>query len=305
VILMTGAPTMETAVAAVEHGAFRYLVKPVDLKVLREAVLRATRFRALALLKRQALEIVAAEGMQLGDRASLEARFANAIETLWMAYQPIISWHDRRVFGYEALVRNQEPLLMRPDSLIAAAERLGRIRDLGRIIRGHVAAAAIDAPAGITIFTNLHARDLEDDALSDPASPLSSVADRVVLEITERASLADVKNVAARVTALRKAGFRIAIDDLGAGYAGLTSFAILEPEVVKLDLSLVRDVNSQATKQSVIRSMVSLCRDLGMSVVCEGVETAAELSTLTAIGCDLHQGFLFAKPGRGFPDAHF
>jgi EAL domain-containing protein (putative c-di-GMP-specific phosphodiesterase class I) len=96
-------------------------------------------------------------------------------------------------------------------------------------------------------------------------------------------------------------GFRIAVDDLGAGYAGLTSFALLEPEIVKLDMSLVRAVHRSQTKQKVIRSMASLCRDMGMLVVAEGVETVEERDTLLDLGCDLLQGFLLARPGKPFP----
>jgi EAL domain-containing protein (putative c-di-GMP-specific phosphodiesterase class I) len=92
---------------------------------------------------------------------------------------------------------------------------------------------------------------------------------------------------------------------MGAGYAGLTSFALLEPEVVKLDMSLVRDVHQSPTKQKVIRSMTSLCKELGMLVVAEGVETPAERDMLIELDCDLLQGFLFARPGRPFPEVQW
>ena len=94
---------------------------------------------------------------------------------------------------------------------------------------------------------------------------------------------------------------RIAIDDLGAGYAGLTSYTALEPDIVKLDMSLVRDVDRDRKKEAVVRSMTSLCKDLGMLVVAEGVETVGERDALVEIGCDLLQGYLLAKPGRPFP----
>jgi EAL domain-containing protein (putative c-di-GMP-specific phosphodiesterase class I) len=97
-------------------------------------------------------------------------------------------------------------------------------------------------------------------------------------------------------------GYRIAVDDLGAGYAGLTSFTLLEPEIVKLDMSLVRDVHQNSTKQKVIRSMTALSQDMGMTVVAEGVETVAERDALLDLDCDLLQGFLFAKPGPAFPE---
>ena len=118
--------------------------------------------------------------------------------------------------------------------------------------------------------------------------------------MTERASLYDVMNVAASVGRLKSLGYQIAIDDLGAGYAGLTSFAQLSPDVAKLDMSLVRGVDTDSRRQSIVRSMKSLCDELGVRVVAEGVETAAERDTLVELGCDLLQGYLFARPERGF-----
>jgi EAL domain-containing protein (putative c-di-GMP-specific phosphodiesterase class I) len=96
-------------------------------------------------------------------------------------------------------------------------------------------------------------------------------------------------------------GYSIAVDDLGAGYAGLTSFALLEPEIVKLDMTLVRDVHLNSTKQKLVRSMTQLAHDMGMMVVGEGVETVEERDAIVHLGCDLLQGFLFAKPSVAFP----
>jgi EAL domain-containing protein (putative c-di-GMP-specific phosphodiesterase class I) len=152
------------------------------------------------------------------------------------------------------------------------------------------------------LFINLHARDLADENLSSPSSALASIASRVVLEITERASLDDVKDVRSTVTRLREIGFRIAIDDLGAGYAGLTSFAQLEPEFVKLDMTLVRDVHLNAIKQKLVRSMATLCKDMGITVVAEGIEIPEERDSIVELGCDLLQGYLLARPGRSFPE---
>src|SRR5207302_9679534 len=137
---------------------------------------------------------------------------------------------------------------------------------------------------------NLHAQGLEDDARYDPSEPLHAVADRVVFEITERASLETLKDLPARISALRRRGFRIAVDDLGAGYAGLTSFALLEPEFVKLDMSLIRDVHKEPTKRKLIASMLSLCRDLHIQTVAEGIETVEERDALAELGCELLQG---------------
>ncbi|MGH7439070.1 MAG: EAL domain-containing protein, partial [Polyangiaceae bacterium] len=98
----------------------------------------------------------------------------------------------------------------------------------------------------------------------------------MVLEVTERASLHNTNNVVSAVARLKELGFQIAIDDLGAGYAGLASFTQLEPEVAKLDMSLVRGIDGDARRRSVVRSMKTLCDELEIAVVAEGVETTAE-----------------------------
>ena len=98
-----------------------------------------------------------------------------------------------------------------------------------------------------------------------------------------------------------KLGFWLAVDDLGAGYAGLSSFSIVEPDFVKLDMSLIRGVDSSSRKRSIVRLMIALCeRDLAMTVVREGVETLSEYTVLAALGCDLAQGYLFARPSPNF-----
>ena len=117
-----------------------------------------------------------------------------------------------------------------PGAILAiCAERLGRLHELGQQIRATTAAAIPGADPSAMFFVNLHPNDLTDDKLLSPRSPLSAVADRVVLEITERAALDGVKDAREKIVALRNMGFKIAIDDLGAGYAGLTSFVTLEP----------------------------------------------------------------------------
>jgi EAL domain-containing protein (putative c-di-GMP-specific phosphodiesterase class I) len=209
------------------------------------------------------------------------------------------------VFAHEALVRNEEPTLRNPGDLFDAAERLNRLRDLGRAIRAHVARTMTEYPDVGNVFVNVHTADLDDETLFDPSSPLSQQAGRVVLEITERAALDRVRDLTNRMASLRKLGFRIAVDDLGAGYAGLTSFAQLEPDVVKVDMSLIRNVDSSATKRKVVGTVIALCRDLGITLIAEGIETERERETLIALGGDLCQGYLFARPGRPFPVVAF
>lgn len=236
-----------------------------------------------------------------GADPALARAFKRAVDGLFMVFQPIVSWKDREIVAYEALVRTCEPELARPDLLFSAAERLDMIIPLGRRIRRGVAQLVGNAPDHVSLFVNVHGGELADPELYDAESPLSRVADRVVLEITERWSLERFHDVGERIRALRELGFRVAVDDLGAGYAGLTSFARLRPEVVKLDMSLIRGVHEDPTRQHLIRSLNGACRDLGIRVVAEGVETREERDTLIALGSDLLQGYLFSKPARAFP----
>lgn len=304
VVLVTGAPAVDTAAQAVEYGALRYLVKPVDEALLLQTVERAVRLNRMARIRREALAQLGGPVMPPGDRAALEASFERALGALWVAVQPIVSLSARRVVAYEALVRSDEPTFPNPGVLLDAAERLGRLGDIGRAVRD--AAVAVAQRIGeAELFVNLHATDLLDESLYRSDAGLARVARRVVLEITERAALDGIRDLRARVAALRAIGYRIALDDLGAGYSGLSSFAQLEPEVVKLDMSLVREVDCQPVKRKLVESMTRLCQDMGLRVVAEGVETGEERDALLACGCDLMQGFYFAKPAREVPTVAF
>ena len=299
VVLMTGAPDVATATHAVEFGALRYLSKPIDPELLAKVIAQAVPLCRLARLKRQALHLVGNVSKFVGDRAGLEVRFGNALDTLWMAYQPIVSPARKCVYAYEALVRNCEPTLASPVALFSAAERLGRLHELGRSIRASVADAA--SGTRCKLFMNLHTHDFNDAELFSLESALSRFASQIVLEVTERQSLDEIPAVQTHVKTLRQMGYQIAVDDLGAGYAGLTTLAQLQPEVVKIDMSLVRGVDREPTKRMLIGMMLNAARDMNMAVVSEGVETAVERDTLLELGGDLLQGYLFARPDRPFP----
>ncbi len=305
VVLITGTPTMETALKAIEHGALRYITKPVSLREVVKVAADAGRLYRVALAKREAITLAGGVDRLVGDRAGLVASFGRALDSLHVAYQPIVSWSKKSVFGYEALLRSREPTLPHPGAVLDAAERLGRVHDLGRVMRAKTIEPLDRLADDVLLFVNLHPSDLLDDHLFARTGALTPFAKRIVLEITERASLDGVSEVQTRVSVLRELGFRIAIDDLGAGYAGLASFALFEPEIVKLDMALVRNLHREPTKQKLVRTMVTTCQDLGMLVTAEGIETREELDELERIGCDLMQGYLFAKPGAAFPVPSF
>jgi EAL domain-containing protein (putative c-di-GMP-specific phosphodiesterase class I)/ActR/RegA family two-component response regulator len=299
-ILMTGKPTMESTISAIEHGAFRYLLKPVAIDTLDELMVRAVRLRRLGALKRGALECSKGDNPFVAEKQALSARFDRALERLWVAYQPIVSWRDRKVVGYEALLRSDEEALANPMAFLDAAERLNRLHDIGRALRARVAGDLGQLRSDVKVFVNLHAEDLKDDMLFDPGSALVGAAHRIVLEVTERASLEGITDLGDRIRRLKEFGFRIAIDDLGAGYAGLSSFTQLDPRVVKLDMSLIRGIDVHPQKRCIVNAMRKLCEELGIMVIAEGIETAGERDALVQMGCDLFQGYLFGRPQRGF-----
>jgi EAL domain-containing protein (putative c-di-GMP-specific phosphodiesterase class I) len=240
------------------------------------------------------------------ELAELEVKFERCVATVNMHYQPIVwavPWMEKQpsIYGYEALLRTDDRALPHPGAILDAAERLERVTKLGRLLRTRVAQCWADAPAerGVA-FVNLHANDLFDRTITSPFSPLTKVADRIVLEITERNSLEGLADVRYRVAELRDLGFRIAIDDLGGGHARMSHFTPLDTDFVKLDMSLVRDIEAHPVKQRLVESITQLCRENDTKVIGEGVETQAEAETLIRLGCDLLQGYLIARPALPF-----
>ena len=233
----------------------------------------------------------------------LEAKLERCLQQLAMQFQPIVHAKTRARFGYEALLRSSDKSLPHPGAILDAAERLERIPVLGRAVRAQTAKVFGAAPAerGV-VFVNLHLLDLFDKQLTSPFSPLARVASRVVLEITERTSLEGQADLRYRVAELRELGFRIAIDDLGGGHARMGTFTPLDTDFVKLDMSLVRDLDKQPLKQKLVRSVIELCRAQGIDVIGEGVETEAEAKVLVELECDYLQGYLIAKPAPPFAD---
>lgn len=302
VLLMTGDPSLDGAVRAIDYGAVSYITKPfASTEALAAAVARAARRHGVVRMRRRAESFQRALYGQSPDTdaLALEQRFMRGLGQSWMAFQPILDLSAKRIFAYEALLRTDEESMRRTDIFIATAERLDKVHLLGRTVRAAVARAAADAPADALLFVNVHGLELTDEELFSDEHGLAPIAQRVVLEITERTGL-DPAAGPTRVAMLRRLGYRIAVDDLGAGYAALGALATLEPDIVKLDMSLVRDIDRHPVKQRVVAAIANLCRELGSRVVAEGVETESENRACIDAGVDLLQGYFYAKPARGF-----
>jgi len=296
VIFVTAAPAVETAMKAIEYGALRYLTKPVQPKALRQVVDYGIVVHRMTKAKREALKLVSGAMGMAGDRAGLETTFGRAKDGIVLHYHPIVAYSTRAIHGWEVLVRTREPSLARPLELFEAAERLGRAQELGRAIRGAVALTCTQLKQNELMYVNLHPRDLDDPSLYSGQEPLAKFAHRVVLEVSERSSLDMIKDARKRIANLREIGYRIAMDDMGAGHAGLATFAQLEPDVVKIDMALVRGSDREPLRRKLIRSISELCGDLKMPVIVEGIETNAERDAVLSASCDLLQGYLFGKP---------
>jgi EAL domain-containing protein (putative c-di-GMP-specific phosphodiesterase class I)/CheY-like chemotaxis protein len=305
IVLMTGDPGLDSALAAIELGILEYLPKPIDPPKLRETVQHAITLRKFARVREEAANVIRSDIPPSSKEEQLKLAFDRAMATLFVAFQPIVDAKQKTTFGFEALLRTREAALPTPPAVVDAAIRLGRAQELARRVRTKAVEELRHAPPDVLLFLNVLPRDLDDPMLYDPHSPLADMAPRIVLELTERSDLAEVKDSLGRIARLREMGYRIAVDDLGAGYAGLSSFAALEPEYTKFDMSLIRGIDTSAVKRRIVGSMVTLCRDLGCRVVAEGVETAEERAVLDELGCDLMQGYFFAKPAHPFPDVRW
>ena len=279
---------MASATEAVEYGAFQYLIKRVESDCLDE-VDRAAAIGRMARVKREYVEEYGSSTFRVGDKAGITATLERALRSLWVAYQPIVQAKDGAPFAHEALMRSDELDLPNPQAVLKAAERVDRLRDFGR----HDAASDRSRPAATqdsVLLLNLHPADLCDDALYEAASPLTPFATpRVRAEITERASLEHIGNLRDRVARLRALGFRIALDDLGAGYAGLNQLHPAGTRIRQTRHGTHSRTLTSYTKRKIVRSMVELCHDMGKSIIAEGVEVPEEKQALVDLQCDFRK----------------
>ncbi|MFI5306848.1 MAG: response regulator [Polyangiales bacterium] len=302
VVMMTGAPSVESAAIAIRGRVREYLSKPIPPDELVRAVRSAIEGGKITRLRNKLLAARCGGDEFVRDVPGTEQSFARALQKIRVVYQPIVRSVDDSVYGFEALLRCDEPTLASPLRLLAAAEVLGRVVELGQAVRASVAATMIEHHDRVeAIFVNLHPSELRADVLVRSVDPLLPLARRVVLEVTERASIEGGAKLDDELFRIRELGYRIAVDDLGEGYAGLTSLVTLRPDIAKIDMSLVRDIERSPLKQDIVAALVDMARRAEIIVVAEGVETLAERDVLAQLGCDLLQGYFYAKPGPPFP----
>jgi EAL domain-containing protein (putative c-di-GMP-specific phosphodiesterase class I)/GGDEF domain-containing protein len=213
---------------------------------------------------------------------------------VYVEYHPIVVASTREIFGYEALARGQMRTLRSPEVMFDVAAEADLIWELSRLCRAR-ALEGMDtrlAP-GQLLFLNVDPHDF-----TDPAFNEKEVSDpsRIVIEITERTAIKDYPKFRERLKAFRALGYRFAVDDAGSGYAGLGSIANLEPDFIKLDISLINAIDTNFIKQNLVQTMVRFADDHNAMVIAEGVERAEEFKTVQELGVHLVQGFFLHRP---------
>jgi EAL domain-containing protein (putative c-di-GMP-specific phosphodiesterase class I) len=214
------------------------------------------------------------------------------------AYQPIVNFRERKIYAHEALVRG-------PNGE-SAYSVLSRVNDENRYrfdqacrVRAIQGAAALNMKELLSINFLPNAVYRPEACIRstfDAAREYKFPIEQIIFEVTEGEQIEDRPHLVNIFREYRRFGFRTAIDDFGAGYAGLNLLAEYQPDIVKIDMDLVRDIDTSAPKQAIVKGVVAICAALNVRVLAEGIETRAERDFLSAAGIDLMQGYFFCKP---------
>ncbi|MBI4410846.1 MAG: EAL domain-containing protein [Gemmatimonadetes bacterium] len=243
----------------------------------------------------------AARGAEQWERArkvtDLKATLREGL--VFIEYFPIIVTGTEAIYGYEALARGTRRELRSPEVLFDVAEEANLIWELGRLLRVRAVQGILhELGPDQHLFLNVDPRDFDDPSFRNMSAQDLGIEDpsRIVLEITERTAIKDYPRFQEYLAAFRERGFRFAVDDAGSGYAGLGSIANLAPDYIKLDISLISNIDSNFLKQNLVETMVKFAEAQNALVIAEGVERREEFETIRQLGVHLAQGFLFHRP---------
>jgi EAL domain-containing protein (putative c-di-GMP-specific phosphodiesterase class I) len=262
----------------------------------REPVLQEQDARVMRLLAAMLSRRLEGERGRDRDQRSMATRLdaALALGDPAIVFQPIVSLSSRASIGYEGLARFAAEPARPVDAWFKDATRLGRGFELEIAALQRALAASVPLDRSAFISVNLSPTTLADDRLT------LALADRdlsaVVFEITEHVEVDDYPALRSAIAGWRCRGVRLAIDDAGAGYASLRHVLSLAPEFVKLDLSLVRDIDTDLARQAMATALVAFAAKSATTVIAEGIETQAELTTLISLGVTIGQGYFMGRP---------
>ena len=269
----------------------RVLHKPFDGDDLRAAV------QASFDMRKRVAEQYSAAVSKDHAKEELQLRDCFANDLLQLALQPILTASERRIVAFEALLRSRHPALSSPCSILQASERQGQLGLLGAAVAQRAEQWLRRLPPNVKLFVNLHPTELGDpDGLTSRLGILAPQAGRVVLEITERSEVMNVEAWEESTNRLCEMGFSLAVDDLGAGYSSLSVLAALKPQFIKIDMSIIRGVDRDRHKRSLVELLCRFGEATCAQVIAEGIETEAEADAVSAVGVHLVQGYLYGRP---------
>jgi EAL domain-containing protein (putative c-di-GMP-specific phosphodiesterase class I) len=238
------------------------------------------------------------------DRRARRRAFVDLIlaEEVSVLYEPIVNTTTREIAGYEALVRGPwEGPLHSPAALFGMAEETGLVFELDCLCRRAALRGAKGLPPGKLLFlnclpTSIHDPAFRGDVMRQTLEELRLRPSDVVFEISEKESIDNFSIFREMRDRHAELGFRIALDDTGVAYGSLEAIMELAPDFIKVDLSLVRGIDTDPPRQELLRSLHAVAVKLGAQIIAEGIETSEELAALHAIGVPLGQGYLFGRP---------
>jgi EAL domain-containing protein (putative c-di-GMP-specific phosphodiesterase class I) len=241
---------------------------------------------------------------ELQSRCDLqEVLLADQLSTV---FQPVVNLRDRTVIGYEALSRGPAgSVYQMPRRLFEMAERADLVFELDRKCRRRALASANTLPPSALLFVNVYPSAMYDPEFQGAALVRLVEAqglspNRVVLEITEKAAIENYEVFADALGELKRLGFSIAVDDVGAGYSGLEKIAHLHPQYLKFDRELIKDIDSSYIRREMTRALKSFADSIKSEIIAEGIERQEELETLVELGVGYGQGFLLGRPAGSF-----
>ena len=273
--------------------------------ILRDPTTRIERSIQRALKKAREVSGQEIENEMIRQHVALQKIITqNAILIL---FQPIVYLENLKVLGYEALSRGPEDSgFGGTELLFTFAESTNMLLELERLCRKNALRAAQSLNIAHKLFLNSSAKALQDkdfsaDQLAEYVTELGLKQDGIVLEITERVAIQEWESFKKVLRQFRDHGFQIAIDDMGAGYSSLQAIAELEPDYLKFDISLVRNIHENLIKKGLLETLVGLSSKIKASIIAEGVEDKEEYEVLKSLGVQLGQGYYFASPSIQLP----
>ncbi len=230
---------------------------------------------------------------------------------IYPVYQPIVSLENGRIIGYEALSRiDSTDCEMNIQQLFETAANYGITWELEKICRKKALKQAVRKPEKTFLFVNVNPNIIHDTTFrkgftENILNKQKLLPEEIIFEITESSDIESMEIFLESIEHYRSQNFKIAVDDYGAKYSGLNRVCSFRPEYLKIDMDLIRNIDTDSMKKSAVKSIVSFCRESRISTIAEGIETESELRMVMSLGVDFGQGFYLAKPKKDFEEIDY